>query len=486
MTRRGREPRPNAILRLAPRALILLAFCTCLSPVAAAEMKTIKLYHVHTGEKLEITFKRDGQYDKAALRKINLFLRDWRRNQPTKMDPRLLELLWAVYRETKVTEYIHVLGGFRAPETNSMLRSRSPASGVAEHSQHILGKALDFFIPGVPLAELRAAGLKMQMGGVGYYPRSGSPFVHLDVGNARMWPRMSRQELSSLFRDGKTLYIPADGRPLPGYEDALASYRKRVISGQPALDIRPESSPTGFLASLFRKRTLPDKSSGVQHEVAEASERGDSRLSPLLPAQLPHRSTSDTTPTNRLALEDLPASAGDDQIKVTSNINAYAHIPVPALRPAGSTSDESQPDQGSLAVDTLRMAVKIPLPRARPDQDTIAIALPATRPISLEPNDISAETSRLRSVRKSGRHLSQELPTRERMTTLVASAAGWDLTIDRAGEPANRLASTYARLSAKPDLVLAEGFVPSDTPVELNRFSGPAVVFLPIRRFRGN
>jgi hypothetical protein len=86
---------------------------------------------------------------------------------------------------------------------------------VARFSQHTLGKAIDFYIPGVSLDKLRATAMKLQGGGVGYYPTSGSPFVHLDVGNVRAWPRMTRQQLVKLFPDGRTAHIPSDGSPLP-------------------------------------------------------------------------------------------------------------------------------------------------------------------------------------------------------------------------------------------------------------------------------
>ena len=109
-----------------------------------------------------------------------------------------------------------------------MLRGRSRDSGVAKNSQHTLGKAMDFYIPGVKLAKLRSLAMQMQVGGVGYYPASGSPFVHLDVGNVRAWPRMTRKELARIFPDGKTMHLPSDGRPLPGYDLAVADYRRRV------------------------------------------------------------------------------------------------------------------------------------------------------------------------------------------------------------------------------------------------------------------
>src|SRR5690606_11049560 len=191
--------------------------------------------------------------DQAGLKKINNFLRDWRRNEPTKMDPRLLDLVWETYQAVGAKDYIHVVSAYRSPATNSMLRKRS--KGVANKSQHMLGKAMDFYIPGVSLKKLRDTGLRMQVGGVGYYPRSGSPFVHLDVGNVRHWPRMSRQELVAVFPNGKTLHVPSDGKPLPGFEAALASYESRKKNGTTALALASSSSKSsrsgGLLSALF-------------------------------------------------------------------------------------------------------------------------------------------------------------------------------------------------------------------------------------------
>ncbi|MCZ4072635.1 DUF882 domain-containing protein [Agrobacterium sp. LMR679] len=195
---------------------------------AAAETRSLKLYYIHTREKAVITFKRNGKYDQKGLQELNRFLRDWRRNQPTRMDPRLFDLVWEVYRRSGATDYINVVSAFRSPETNGLLRTRT--KGVAEKSQHMLGKAMDFYIPGVKLARLREIGMQMQIGGVGFYPTSGSPFVHMDVGGVRAWPRMSRQELVRIFPNGNTLHLPSDGKPLPGYEQALADYKKRVSS----------------------------------------------------------------------------------------------------------------------------------------------------------------------------------------------------------------------------------------------------------------
>jgi uncharacterized protein YcbK (DUF882 family) len=192
--------------------------------IAEGDTRTISLHHIHTDESLTITFKRDGRYDEAALEKLNWFLRDWRREQQTRMDPHLIDLIWEVQREAGSQEPVWVVCGYRSPETNAMLRRRS--GGVARFSQHMLGHAMDFYIPSVPIEQLRVIGLRLQRGGVGFYPTSGSPFVHLDTGGVRHWPRMSREQLVRVFPDGRTVHIPSDGRPLPGYALALADIRK--------------------------------------------------------------------------------------------------------------------------------------------------------------------------------------------------------------------------------------------------------------------
>ncbi len=203
-------------------------------PVGPAQARegnrTLKLYFGHTKERGEFTFKRNGRYDKSELARINRFLRDWRRNEPANMDPKLLDLVWAIYKESGSKDYIHVVSAYRSPTTNKMLRSRS--RGVAEKSQHMLGKAMDWYVKDVPLSKLRAVAMKMQGGGVGFYPTSGSPFIHTDTGSVRAWPRMSRAQLVALFPKGQTLHLPADGKPLPGYEQAIA---RRKSGGETTL-----------------------------------------------------------------------------------------------------------------------------------------------------------------------------------------------------------------------------------------------------------
>lgn len=218
----------NHIVRAVMAVLMSLSVIlpSAVVPAHAATERALYLYYTHTKETARIVFKRNGQYVQSGLNELNRFLRDWRRNEPARMDPRLFDLVWEVYQEVGATQPINVVSAYRSPKTNEMLRATS--SGVAENSQHTKGHAMDFFIPGIPLSKLRAVAMRKQVGGVGFYPTSGSPFVHLDTGSVRAWPRMTRAQLKDLFPDGRTMHLPTDGKPLSqeGYQVALAEWKQ--------------------------------------------------------------------------------------------------------------------------------------------------------------------------------------------------------------------------------------------------------------------
>jgi len=210
--------------------------------VANGDTRTLSLYHAHTRESIDATYRVNGQYDQAVLEKLNWFLRDWRRDEPTKMDPRLFDVVWEVYRTAGATEPVTVVSAYRSPETNAMLRRRSRA--VAEHSQHILGRAMDTTMANMSMEKIREIGMRLQKGGVGYY--AGANFVHLDVGSVRHWPRMSYDQLVRLFPDGKTVHIPSNGQPLARYEEARAE-----IEAGGGTYVPPSSTSKNFFAWLF-------------------------------------------------------------------------------------------------------------------------------------------------------------------------------------------------------------------------------------------
>ena len=228
---------------------------------ADSDTRELSFHHTHSDEDITVTFKRNGRYDEGALKKLNHFLRDWRSQDETTMDRRLFDIIWEVYRDVDGKQPIQIISAYRSPATNAMLRRRS--SGVARFSQHMQGHAMDFFIPGIPLEQIRFAGLRLQRGGVGFYPTSGSPFVHLDVGSIRHWPRMNHDQLAKVFPDGRTVHVPSDGKPLAGYQLALADIEKRDDGTEP-------SKPTGLFAGLLFHKHADDEEEAAPAEASAA------------------------------------------------------------------------------------------------------------------------------------------------------------------------------------------------------------------------
>lgn len=337
---------------------IIVSFCTMSQ--ASAETRSLKLYFIHTKERAEIVYKRNGRYDQRGLKEINRFLRDWRRNEPANMDPRLLDLVWEVYRSVGARDHIHVVSAYRSPATNASLRKRS--SGVAEKSQHMLGKAMDFYIPGVPLSRLRAAAFKAHGGGVGYYPKSGAPFVHLDVGNVRSWPRMNRNELMALFPDGKTMHLPSDGKPLPGYNQALAAYQSRQRSGA-SVQIASASSGSssrsgGFLANLLRGGGGADEEEDIEVAAAPTPAPVRQRQPEVQPE--PQRQERGTI---LAALPDRNAPLPGIAPRPIVDIGAPAAAPLIAGLPA-----QTAPAPVAMApIEMAALPAQVPLPAQRPD-----------------------------------------------------------------------------------------------------------------------
>ena len=268
-------------------ALLVVMGCESLQTAAAnGDTRTISFHNLHTKEDLTVTYKRDGRYDDEAMKKINWILRDWRRDEVIQMDPRLIDTVWEAHREFDTNAPVNIICGYRAPATNSMLRNRSRASGVAQNSQHTLGKAMDFYIPGVPLADLRAVGLRLQRGGVGFYPTSGSPFVHLDVGSVRHWPRMTPDQLAKVFPDGRTVHIPTNGKPLAKYALAQADLERRG-SNSSSIQGSPAKSLGNLFASIFNNGKTED-------DAAKPAARTVAPKSPVVVAAADTKDAKDT------------------------------------------------------------------------------------------------------------------------------------------------------------------------------------------------
>jgi uncharacterized protein YcbK (DUF882 family) len=294
---------PKAGYRIGLTSLLLLGGAGSVHDATALnETRTLSFHHTHSDEDLTVTFKRDGRYDEEALKKINHFLRDWRSQDSTTMDRHLFDILWEVYRDVDGKKPIQIISAYRSPATNAMLRRRS--SGVARFSQHMLGHAMDFYIPDVPLEQIRAAGLRLQRGGVGFYPTSGSPFVHLDTGSVRHWPRMTHDQLARVFPDGRTVHLPSNGGPMKGYELARADIERRG-NGDDAASVGKKPS---LFAALFRG----GKSTEEDDEAGNAPIKNEKTA----PASVTTAKSADPVPTPRAkpAGSTIQLASADAQI----------------------------------------------------------------------------------------------------------------------------------------------------------------------------
>ncbi|KYG23761.1 ATP-binding protein [Bradyrhizobium sp. AT1] len=407
--------------RIGLAAVLLLAAAGSVHNAAAlSETKTLSFHHTHSGEDLTVTFKREGRYDEAALKQLNHFLRDWRTQDETVMDRHLFDILWDVYRDVDAKQPIQIISSYRSPATNAMLRRRS--SGVARASQHMLGHAMDFYIPGVPLEQIRFAGLRLQRGGVGFYPTSGSPFVHLDTGSVRHWPRMTHDQLARVFPDGKTVHLPTDGVPLKGYELAKAEIERRG-SGDDS------GSKPNFFAALFKsKSAAPASSSDEDDEGAPAP-----AAKPAAPTLVAAAKPADPVPTPRakpqmaatiqLASADAqlvappkpkPAPVADKQATGKS-VDGKPETPADIINARGFWDDVSAAPQQATPAQIAALKARQALAAATDSQPTASVSNSALQALAFAPaaspvdraNVVAASAPIPRSARPASRNLAQ-------------------------------------------------------------------------------
>ncbi|MBJ6126501.1 DUF882 domain-containing protein [Microvirga splendida] len=446
--------------------------------VANGDTRTLTFYHNNTKESLTVTFRRNGQYDQGALQQLNWFLRDWRRAESTRMDPRLFDTVWEVYREAGSDAPVHVNSAYRSPQTNSMLRRRS--SAVAKNSQHMQGKALDFYLPDVPASRVRAIGMRLQNGGVGYYPNAYTPFIHLDVGSVRAWPRMTRSQLASIFPDGKTVHVPADGRPLPGYELARAEVLAKggTVAGYTAYADAEEAIANqprrkSFWATLFGGGDDEDEDA---EEIRVASRPGRALIASRQQPSPQDNYASDSNSSVYAALQsyESPASARRAPVAIQprpeppapavvasmapalrEDLTPPAPPPLPPTRITGAPSTvqiASGPtlawQQGPGASEmSIAKGAFAPMPPRRPDVDdtgiealagTVALAyapLPPARPGSLAATNPIPVLADLRGTTDVVSISSAPLPPRrpDLRPVVVASAAPVDIPVTTTG-----------------------------------------------------
>jgi uncharacterized protein YcbK (DUF882 family) len=146
--------------------------------------RVLSFHHLHTDERLTLTYRKGDHYQRSALARLNHFLRDFRTGDLTTIDPQLFDMLFDIQQSLGHNDGVfEIVSGYRSPKTNAMLSRTS--SGVAKRSLHMSGKAIDIRRSDMPTRSIRDAALRLGKGGVGYYSRS--DFVHLDTGAVRQW-----------------------------------------------------------------------------------------------------------------------------------------------------------------------------------------------------------------------------------------------------------------------------------------------------------
>lgn len=313
--------------------------------------RTLSFYHIHTKESLTVTYKRNGKYDPKVLKSINWFMRDWRNDAVIKIDPRLIDILWEMHTELGSRQPINIISAYRSRKTNNMLRRTR--GGQASNSRHLYGKAIDAHFPDVSVRYVRYAALIRQRGGVGYYPTSALPFVHVDTGRVRHWPRMKRDELALLFKNGKSKHVPHGGRRIRPSDVARAKSRQTklasLVGNYHDLRLRPKTPITVAAAGLIKppkpqRAVRPQRPAPVASQkpaaepeviVARAPEPSQglrqTLQNPTIPtpaAPSPESWTVDVTPNMRVALAK-PEADQDTAASVT-------------FQPAPSESDRAR------------------------------------------------------------------------------------------------------------------------------------------------
>lgn len=271
---------------------------------ASGDDRTISFYHIHTKETLTIQYKKEGRYLPDALKKINWLMRDWRKNQVIEIDPKTVDIIWEMHEELGSKEPVHVICGYRSRDTNEMLRKTR--GGQASQSQHITGKAIDISFPDISVRQMRYSAMIRERGGVGYYPTSGIPFVHVDTSRVRHWPRMPRDELALLFPSGHSKHEPADGRPITPADVKVARVRSTDVAREVAqfYALRDAPKTPVMLASLTapqpKPATRPQKAFDAKMAVgAPVAEEATSVEPASLPPVIAPKLVAEPKPVDR-------------------------------------------------------------------------------------------------------------------------------------------------------------------------------------------
>lgn len=403
MNRRGTVLlRTRSPVRLASLATILLGTLLASPAIFAAPeaARTIAFYNIHTKETLSVVYKKSGKYVPEAMKQINWMMRDWRKDIVIEMDPALIDLLWEVHTELGSHEPIHLICGHRSEATNEMLRKT--VGGQAKQSQHIGGKAADVTFPDVPLKHLRYSGLIRERGGVGYYPTSAIPFVHLDTARVRHWPRMPRDELALLFPSGHTQHDPASGGPITKDDVRAARQRNKELATQVASFLEYRLQPKTPTLVADNRGVAPATPAEQKVALAEPRESAPQLVAAPRMVDRPSRLVAGPSQADRSKLDQLVAFAAipprpeppPPQLVAPPTLVARAPHPSQPSPLAATATKDSAPKAAAPAEPSARVAALAPRPAAPTQKASPSpLAAPPSDELPERPTPAEIETA---------------------------------------------------------------------------------------------
>ncbi len=392
-------------------ALASAAWMSSAEPLeAAGETRTLSMFHIHTKESITITYMQNGRYVPSAMKKINYFMRDWRKNKTVNIDPKTVDLMWELHTDLGSRAPIHIVCGLRTAGTNALLKRRG--RGVAKKSQHTKGKAIDFYFPDVPTVKIRNSALVRRIGGVGYYRSSAGPtgFLHVDTGRVRHWgPAISKSQWASINREGRKTV----GRRLTrsgsvavasvGGDEDSPGLLKRLF-GRSKKDVKVISEPTPEVAD---EEAIPEAPSyeGYNEELAELAEESAEAAKPKKVAP-----PLEPAPVAKPApvVEDVPVAALTVKAKkkpAVEIVPEVANAQLAALSQSAATEEAAEED----VTVGIKKGPPIPLPRRKP-AEIVELAKAQSKELIIQPASAppDANFANQRQIAKDNRLLAKK------------------------------------------------------------------------------
>jgi uncharacterized protein YcbK (DUF882 family) len=389
-----RQPLRNRIKKALATAALASALATAAwlgaanQLEAAGETRTLQMFHIHTKESITVTYMQNGRYVPSAMKKINYFMRDWRKNKTVTIDPKTIDLMWELHSDLGSKAPIHIVCGLRTAGTNAFLKRKG--RNVAKKSQHTKGKAIDFYFPDVPTVKIRNSSLVRRVGGTGYYRSSAGPtgFLHIDTGNVRYWgPGISKSQWASIHRDAKKTI----GRRLTRSN----SYAVASVSG--------EEKKGGFLSGLFGSRkkepkiistpevaqeeAVPEAPSyeGYNEELAELAEESAVAAKPRKAAPAPVIEE----PEPEVPVADAVVETVRAKKKPALAAPEVANAQLAALSQTAATEEAAEDEEIKAAI---KKGPPVPRPRMKP-AEIMALAKLDGQDVVIEPASADPESN---------------------------------------------------------------------------------------------